>query len=273
MRRKSSAVLVYGAAFIGTLIWALADAGFDFWPLVSRLMLPTGLMLLALLTWPALRKAETGEPAGRSAYMLAAVLALAMVATFVQMFQPHPTVAFQGTPTPLVPVAPAMSKRTGAATATPGGTRFAALDQITRDNVKQLEVAWTFHTGDTPISPTGNGAEDQQTPLQIGDRVYLCTPHNNVIAVDADSGKKIWERDINAQSQVWNRCRGLAYFDATQPLAQPPGRRHAGAACRVPAGANCQRRLLMNTIDAAWSPSTPIPAPCAKVSATVVSST
>jgi glucose dehydrogenase len=97
---------VYGAAFAGTLIWALADAGLDFWPLVSRLMLPTGLMLLMLLVWPALRKAETGNANGKPAYMLAAVLALAMVATFVQMFQPHPTVPFQGTPTPLVPVAP-----------------------------------------------------------------------------------------------------------------------------------------------------------------------
>jgi quinate dehydrogenase (quinone) len=131
-----------------------------------------------------------------------------------------------------VPVAPGHEQKNWSSYGNTGGTRFAALDQITRDNVQQLEVAWTFHTGDTPISPTGNGAEDQQTPLQIGDRVYLCTPHNNVIAVDADSGKKIWERDINAQSQVWNRCRGLAYFDATQPLAQPPGRRHAGAACR-----------------------------------------
>jgi quinate dehydrogenase (quinone) len=79
----------------------------------------------------------------------------------------------------------------------------------------------------------------------------LCTPHNNVIAVDADSGKKIWERDINAQAQVWNRCRGLAYFDATQP-ARPAdrGRRDASPAASLPAAANCQRRLLMNTIDA-----------------------
>ncbi|MBN9931353.1 hypothetical protein HZD82_22915, partial [Pantoea agglomerans] len=41
-------------------------------------------------------------------------------------------------------------------------SRFVALDQITRDNVKDLQVAWTFRTGDTPVSPTGNGAEDQE---------------------------------------------------------------------------------------------------------------
>lgn len=252
MRRKPSAVMLYGVAFIGTLLWALADVGFDFWPLVSRLMLPAGLMVLALLAWPSLRKATTGAAQGKGAYALAAALALGMVVTFVQMFQPHPTVPFQGKPTALVPVARGQQQKDWSSYGnTAGGSRFAALDQITRDNVNNLDVAWTFHTGDTPISPTGNGAEDQETPLQIGDRVYLCTPHNNVIAVDADSGKKIWERDINARAEVWNRCRGLAYFDASQPPAQPT---LAGATPVLPAtiaaGANCQRRLLMNTIDA-----------------------
>ncbi|MCP6530656.1 membrane-bound PQQ-dependent dehydrogenase, glucose/quinate/shikimate family, partial [Klebsiella pneumoniae] len=84
-----------------------------------------------------------------------------------------------------------------------------ALDQITRDNVKNLKPVWTYHTGDIPKSPDGNGAEEQQTPLQVGDRVFLCTPHNNVIAVDADSVKEIWKAEINAQSAIWMRCRGL----------------------------------------------------------------
>ncbi|SAK90052.1 quinate/shikimate dehydrogenase [Caballeronia hypogeia] len=252
MRAKSSAVLVYGAAFIGTLIWAPLDAGIDFWPLVSRLMLPAGFMVFALLTWPALRAHETGTPAAKRTYGFAAVIALCMIVTFVQMFQPHPTVAFDGTPAPLVPVAKDHAQKDWSNYGnTPGGSRFVALDQITRDNVKNLQVAWTFHTGDVPESPTGNGAEDQQTPLQIGDRIYMCTPHNNVIAVDADSGKQIWKREINAQAQVWNRCRGLAYFDATQPLTQPS---IAGSTpvtqVSVAAGANCQRRILMNTIDA-----------------------
>ncbi|MFM0198068.1 membrane-bound PQQ-dependent dehydrogenase, glucose/quinate/shikimate family [Paraburkholderia strydomiana] len=112
-------------------------------------------------------------------------------------------------------------------------------------------MLFPFHTGDTPISPTGNGAEDQQTPLQIGDRLYFCTPHNNVIVVDADSGKQIWKHEINAQSQVWNRCRGLAYFDSTQALVQPMV---AGSSpvtpASLPVDANCRRRALMNTIDA-----------------------
>ncbi|MBB3221206.1 membrane-bound PQQ-dependent dehydrogenase, glucose/quinate/shikimate family [Pseudoduganella umbonata] len=252
MRRKWSAVIVYGAAFAGTLAWALVDAGLEFWPLVSRLMLPTGLMILALLTWPSLRRADARPAAAGGAYGLAALLAIGMVVAFARMFQPHPTVAFQGTPAPLVPVAPGQEQKDWRHYGnTAGGSRFVALDKITRDNVKDLKVAWTFRTGDIPVSPTGNGAEDQQTPLQIGDRLYLCTPHNNVIAVDADSGKKIWERRFDARAQVWNRCRGLAWFDVSAPIAQPNA---AGASpvmpVSLPPGASCRRRLLMNTIDA-----------------------
>ena len=221
-RRKSSAVGLFALVFLGTLIWAFFDAGLDFWPLVSRLMVPAGLMVLAAATWPALRKREGKPSCAKGAVGVCAVLIIAMGVTFVQMFQPHPTVPFSGEKRPLVPVKDdAKQQNWDHYGNTAGGSRFVALDQITRDNVKNLKPVWTYHTGDVPESPDGNGAEDQQTPLQVGDRVFLCTPHNNVIAVDADSGKEIWKAEINAKSAIWMRCRGLAYFDATKPLAQP----------------------------------------------------
>ncbi|WIL42952.1 glucose/quinate/shikimate family membrane-bound PQQ-dependent dehydrogenase [Pantoea agglomerans] len=251
-RRKSSAVVLFLLVFVGTLIWSLFDAGLEFWPLVSRLMVPAGLMLLAFLIWPSLRKHEGKHSLAKPSYAFSALLAAGMVVTLVQMFQPHPTVAGTGEELPLIPVDKTRQQKDWDNYGnTPQGSRFVALDQITRDNVKDLKVAWTFHTGDTPVSPTGNGAEDQQTPLQIGNTLYLCTPHNNVIAVEANTGKQIWKREINAKADVWPRCRGLAYFDATRPLQQPdkPGSSPVPAAV-LPAGDSCQRRILMNTIDA-----------------------
>lgn len=251
-RRKSSAVVLFLLVFVGTLIWSLFDAGLEFWPLVSRLMVPAGLMLLAFLIWPSLRKHEGKHSLAKPSYAFSALLAAGMVVTLVQMFQPHPTVAGTGEELPLIPVDKTRQQKDWDNYGnTPQGSRFVALDQITRDNVKDLKVAWTFHTGDTPVSPTGNGAEDQQTPLQIGNTLYLCTPHNNVIAVEANTGKQIWKREINAKAEVWPRCRGLAYFDATRPLQQPdkPGSSPVPAAV-LPAGDSCQRRILMNTIDA-----------------------
>ncbi|VTP65683.1 Quinate/shikimate dehydrogenase (quinone) [Leclercia adecarboxylata] len=67
---------------------------------------------------------------------------------------------------PLTPVKPGEEQKDWANYGnTPGASRFVALDQITRDNVKDLQVAWTYRTGDIPVSPNGGGAEDQQNSV------------------------------------------------------------------------------------------------------------
>lgn len=250
--RKPAGALLFGLVTIATVLWAVWDAGLDFWPLISRLLaFGVGATVIAL-SFPLLRKAAGKTPAYLPSFLVAAILAVASVAGFAGMMVPHPTVAFSGTPAPLTPVDPAKEQKNWEAYGnTNGGSRFAALDQITRDNVKDLQVAWTYRTGDTPISPGGGGAEDQLTPLQIGDRVFLCTPHNNVIAIEADTGKEIWKNEINAKSSVWMRCRGLAYFDAARPLVQPTIDGSTPVTpVTVAEGALCQRRIIMNTITA-----------------------
>jgi quinate dehydrogenase (quinone) len=248
--RKPAGALLYLAAFALTIVWALADAGLDFWPLISRLMMPAGFAVLVALAYPSLKRLA-GKTGGRGAYALGGLIAVAFVAGFAGMFAPHPTVAATADGPGVKPVDPAhVQKDWSAYGNTDGGSRFAALDQINRGNVDKLQVAWTYHTGDIAES-NGNGAEDQLTPLQVGDKVFICTPHNNLIALEAATGKPLWKREINAKSSVWQRCRGLAYFDATKPLVQPTA---AGAVPVAPValadGANCQRRILTNTIDA-----------------------
>ncbi|WP_194273841.1 MULTISPECIES: glucose/quinate/shikimate family membrane-bound PQQ-dependent dehydrogenase [Rhizobium] len=251
MRRPAGALL-FGLVVLLTVAWAIWDAGLEFWPLISRLLaFGVGGVVIAISN-PLLRKARGLAPAYLSSFAVAAVLAIISGIAFVGMFMPHPTIVLSGAPSPLVPVDPAKEQKNWEAYGnTSGGSRFVALDQITRDNISGLKVAWTYRTGDTPLSPDGNGAEDQDTPLQVGDRVFLCTPHNNVIAIDADTGKEIWKNEINAKSSVWMRCRGLAYFDATRALEQPtlPGSTPVTSVA-VADGALCQRRILMNTITA-----------------------
>ncbi len=250
--RKPAGALLFGLVTIATIVWAVWDAGLEFWPLISRLLAFGVGATVITLSFPLLRKAAGKSPATAPSLALAAVLAIASAAGFAGMFVPHPTVAFNGTPAGLTPVDPAKEQKNWEAYGnTNGGSRFAALDQITRDNVKDLQVAWTYRTGDTPISPGGGGAEDQLTPLQVGNRVYLCTPHNNVIAIEADTGKEIWKNEINAKSSVWMRCRGLAYFDAAAPLVQPTVDGSTPVTpVTVAEGALCQRRIIMNTITA-----------------------
>ncbi len=114
----------------------------------------------------------SGRSAGRGAYGLAGVLAIALVWAVGNMFVAHPSVPATGNGPALTPVDPAKAQKDWAHYGnTEGGSRFAALDQINRTNINQLKVAWTYHTGDVAISD-GNGAEDQLTPLQVGDKVF-----------------------------------------------------------------------------------------------------
>lgn len=248
--RKPLGAKLFGVFLVGTAIWALLDVGLHFWPLFSRLFMFSVMGLVVVLVYPQLVRASGAVP-GKAPYGIAGVLAVALVIAVGNMFVAHPSVAPNGSGPGLTPVDPANAQKDWAHYGnTEGGSRFAALDQINRGNVDKLQVAWTYRTGDVAVS-NGNGAEDQLTPLQIGNKVFICTPHNNIIALDADTGKELWKNPINAQSGVWQRCRGLAYFDATAALVQPsqPGNSPVAAA-NVAAGANCQRRLLTNTIDA-----------------------
>ena len=251
IRHRASGALLFGATFAATILWALWEVGLSFWPLISRLLAMGVGATVVVLSYPLLRRADGRAPQWRPALAVAAVLGLCCAGGFAAMFRVHPTVAFAGTESGLLRVDPAHEQKNWEAYGnSAGGSRFVALDQITRDNVGKLEVAWTYRTRDIAVSD-GNGAEDQNTPLQIGDSVFVCTPHNNVIALDADTGREKWKALINARASVWQRCRGLGYFDVRAPLQQPglPGASPV-TPVTVPDGAPCQRRLLVNTIDA-----------------------
>ncbi len=239
---------LFAAVMVASIVWALLDAGWVFWPLVSRLFALAVLSLVVALAYPSLRKAN--GLGGNGGYALGAVLAVAIAGGFWGMFLPHASVSPTGDGPGLTKVDPANAQKDWAHYGNDeGGSRFAALDQINRSNVSKLAPAWTYHTGDVAISD-GNGAEDQMTPLQVGDKVFICTPHNNLIALDADTGKELWKNNINAKSAVWQRCRGLAYFDASAPVALPTDSSTPAMPVTVAPGAACQRRLLTNTIDA-----------------------
>ncbi|WP_260928103.1 membrane-bound PQQ-dependent dehydrogenase, glucose/quinate/shikimate family [Novosphingobium sp. 9] len=248
--RRPAGALVFLATFLATVLWAIWEVGFTFWPLISRLLaMGVGATIVAL-SWPLLQRARGVAPSWRPALGIALVLGIGSVAGFAGMFKPHDPVSFSGTPDALIPAVAGAQQNWSNYGNGYKNDRFAALDEINRSNVQNLKVAWTYHTGDVAISD-GNGAEDQDTPLQIGDTVYICTPHNDVIALDADTGKQKWKAMINAQAKVWQRCRGVAYFDVHAPLQQPnlPGSTPVIPAA-LPAGAPCERRILINTIDA-----------------------
>jgi glucose dehydrogenase len=92
----------------------------------------------------------------------------------------------------------------------PENIHYSTLSQINRDNVSQLEVAWTYDTGDAfPNS------EMQCNPVIIDGVLYGTTPKLRVIALDAENGKLIWSFDPSYGKKVLGkmRNRGVTYWE------------------------------------------------------------
>jgi len=90
------------------------------------------------------------------------------------------------------------------------GTHFSPLTQITPRNVARLGVAWVFDTGMRDA-----GFED--TPLVVGGRMYVLLPDDAVVALDPDSGHRIWSYDPHEQrSRV---SRGITYWPGGHGIA------------------------------------------------------
>ncbi|MFN7946857.1 MAG: pyrroloquinoline quinone-dependent dehydrogenase [Blastocatellia bacterium] len=77
-----------------------------------------------------------------------------------------------------------------------GGSRWSPLTQIHRNNVGQLKVAWTYHTGEAEsASPLRKYAAFEATPLMLDGTLYFSTPFSRVIALDAQTGQERWVYD------------------------------------------------------------------------------
>lgn len=233
---------LYGVVVLLSVIWAVWETGFEFWPLVSRLFVFGVIGLVVSLLYPTLVRLspDPDEGDGRGAYVLSGLLAVAIVATSAYAFVLTPIVAADSD-APVTPVAKGQEQKDWKHWGnTTHGDRFAALDQINKDNIDTLQVAWTFRTGDLPES-TDSGAEDQNTPLQVGDTLYHCTAYGKVFALDVDSGQERWHFDPKGSAPNWQRCRGLGYFE--EPPSEQPAVANGVAAA-------CTKRIFLPTIDA-----------------------
>jgi quinoprotein glucose dehydrogenase len=93
-----------------------------------------------------------------------------------------------------------------------GGTNnihYSSLDQINRDNVHSLEVAWTFDSGDQHPK-----SEMECNPIVVDGILYATTPNGSIVALDAATGGVRWRFD--AAEGLRNigkvRNRGVTYW-------------------------------------------------------------
>jgi quinoprotein glucose dehydrogenase len=96
-----------------------------------------------------------------------------------------------------------------------GGQRFSPAAQITPANVTRLKKAWRYSTGDMKSKPMGQTAFED-TPILADGRLYVCSPFNEISALDPGTGKQLWRYDphIATDTDYPNGyvCRGVTFW-------------------------------------------------------------
>jgi quinoprotein glucose dehydrogenase len=123
--------------------------------------------------------------------------------------------------------------------ATPGGTRYAPVAAITPANVDQLEIAWTYSTGELARRSEAMlvNSSAETTPILAAGSLVTCTPFGRVIALDPATGEERWTFDpaIDPAFELPNQyvCRGVALWrDASAPAEEA-----------------CAQRIIYSTVD------------------------
>jgi glucose dehydrogenase len=91
----------------------------------------------------------------------------------------------------------------------PEGMHYSTLNQISRENVANLKLAWRYDTGDE-----FKESEMECNPIIVGRTLYATTPKGRVIALDAATGKLLWSFNaLEGRKIEWKvRNRGVTYW-------------------------------------------------------------
>src|ERR1700747_381769 len=120
----------------------------------------------------------------------------------------------------------------------PGGSRLSSASAIFRENVAQLKVAWTFHTGASQLQTNLiRKAAFESTPILFDNRLFLTSPYDKVFALDPATGEKIWEFD--------------PHVDLTRNYSEVTSRGVSGwRDAKARPGEFCALRIFLGTLDA-----------------------
>jgi quinoprotein glucose dehydrogenase len=247
LARRRAALWVYALVMLCALGWAIYEVGFDWWQLAPRgsIIAPLGLWLLTPWIAQRLGWQHFGARAWGGAAIPLMVALLLWGGTAVHAISTDSNDIKGMLPQPLAASPAAVA---GSADQIPDGDwhaygrtqhgmRYSPLAQLTPSNVDRMEKVWHFNTGDLRRPGDPDETTYEVTPLKIDDSLYICTPHNFVIALDADTGEERWRFDPKVPDSA-NRqhltCRGLSYHASAVSVREQA----------------CQQRLFMPTADA-----------------------
>ncbi|HEY1947659.1 MAG TPA: pyrroloquinoline quinone-dependent dehydrogenase [Bryobacteraceae bacterium] len=98
----------------------------------------------------------------------------------------------------------------------PGSSRYSPLKQINTQTVSQVERAWTYHMAATPppstsANPTSRrrARSSEATPIVINGVLFMPTPYNRVVALNAETGQELWSYEVKGGQPS---TRGVEYW-------------------------------------------------------------
>jgi quinoprotein glucose dehydrogenase len=105
----------------------------------------------------------------------------------------------------------------GVVKGSPQGIHYSSLDLVDTNNVKNLQIAWVYHTGD---ADTVHNSQIQCNPIIVDSVLFGTSPQMKLFAVDAMTGRQKWvfnpfDTNSNADKTsffIMNNCRGVAYW-------------------------------------------------------------
>ncbi len=96
-----------------------------------------------------------------------------------------------------------------------GSTRYAPLDQISRDNVAELEIAWRWKSDNFGPQPEFNY---RTTPLMVDGVLYATAGYRRTVAaIDAGTGETLWTYRLDEGDRAAprrNSGRGVAWWES-----------------------------------------------------------
>ena len=242
------ALWVYAAVLLGTLIWAVSEVGFDWWPLAARgdIIFPLGIWLLT--PWITRNLRHGTQPRGSIMVLPLwgavvaglAVLAIGLTSSYHDIGGTVTAASSTGQPQD---AASQPAEEWHDYGRTQFGQHYSPLTQITSANVKSLKVAWTFRTGDLPGKNDPIETTFEVTPIKVRDTVYLCSQHQRLFAVDAKTGALRWSYDPKVQDNPTFQhltCRGVSYHETASGDTSADG---------SPAPTDCPRTIFLPVND------------------------
>jgi len=239
-RGKQSALWLYAALLLATMLWSIWEVGFDFWALTPRcdILVFFGIWLILPFVW---RKLPVISRPALPSMMVTLIITAGILgwAIFNDPQEINGTLktdaAAATTTAPAIPDGdwPAYGRNQE-------GQRFSPLKQINADNVHELKEAWTFQTRDVKLPTDPGEITNEVTPIKVGDTLYLCSAHQRLFALDAATGKEKWHFDpqLNANPSFQHvTCRGVSYHEARADNASPD------------VVADCPRRIILPVND------------------------